>query len=46
MVPWCHAAAGLLIAGFSGGASLDMGSQYLLMSVAAVLIGISVTGAA
>lgn len=35
----------LLIAGFSGGASLDMGNEYLLMSVAVVVIGgTSVTG--
>src|SRR5450830_30608 len=29
----------LLIAGFSGGATLDMGNEYLLMSVAVVVIG-------
>ncbi|MFL9925029.1 ABC transporter permease [Herbaspirillum lusitanum] len=39
------ALAALLIAGFSGGASLDMGNEYLLMSVAVVVIGgTSVTG--
>ncbi len=30
---------GLLLAGFSGGASLDMGSEYLLASIAVVVIG-------
>ncbi|MCA1323050.1 ABC transporter permease [Herbaspirillum sp. alder98] len=41
----CAALCALLIAGFSGGASLDMGSEYLLMSVAVVVIGgTSVTG--
>jgi len=33
------AACSLLIAGYSGGASLDMGNEYLLMSVAVVVIG-------
>lgn len=33
------AGAAILIAGFSGGASLDMGNEYLLMSVAVVVIG-------
>jgi ribose transport system permease protein len=41
----CAALCALLIAGFSGGASLDMGNEYLLMSVAVVVIGgTSVTG--
>ena len=30
---------GLLLSGFSGGASLDMGSEYLLASIAVVVIG-------
>lgn len=33
------ASCGLLLAGFSGGASLDMGSEYLLGSIAVVVIG-------
>jgi ribose transport system permease protein len=31
--------AALLISGFSGGATLDMGNEYLLMSIAVVVIG-------
>jgi len=30
---------GALLAGFSGGASLDMGNEYLLASIAIVVIG-------
>lgn len=33
------ALAGILLAGFSGGASLDIGSQYQLASIAVVVIG-------
>lgn len=33
------ACAAILIAGFSGGATLDMGNEYLLMSIAVVVIG-------
>lgn len=33
------AIAGYLLASFSGGAALDMGSEYLLMSIAVVVIG-------
>lgn len=33
------ALAGVLLAGFSGGASLDMGSEYQLASIAVVVIG-------
>lgn len=33
------AAAAILISGFSGGATLDMGNEYLLMSIAVVVIG-------
>jgi ribose transport system permease protein len=42
----CYVASGLfaalaaiLISGFSGGATLDMGNEYLLMSIAVVVIG-------
>lgn len=33
------AAAGLLLAGFVGGATLDLGQDYLLMSIACVILG-------
>lgn len=33
------AIAGYLLASFSGGAALNMGSEYLLMSIAVVVIG-------
>ena len=33
------AACGFFLAGFSGGAALNMGEQYLLMSIAVVVIG-------
>jgi ribose transport system permease protein len=33
------AVCGYLLAGFSGGAALNMGSEYLLMSIAVVVIG-------
>lgn len=33
------ALAGILLAGFSGGASLDIGSQYQLASIAVVVVG-------
>ena len=35
----CSALAGALLAGFSGGASLNMGEEYLLNSIAVVVIG-------
>lgn len=38
------ALAGFLLAAFSGGAALNMGSEYLLMSVAVVVIGGSSIG--
>ena len=33
------AICGILLAGFSGGPSLDMGAEYLLGSIAVVVIG-------
>ena len=33
------AVCGFFLAGFSGGAALNMGEQYLLMSIAVVVIG-------
>ncbi len=35
----CAALAGTLLAGFSGGSSLNMGEEYLLASIAVVVIG-------
>jgi len=35
----CAALAGYLLASFSGGAALNMGAEYLLMSIAVVVIG-------
>ena len=36
---WGFAWAGAVFAGFSGGAALDMGTQFLLSSIAVVVIG-------
>lgn len=38
-VALCAALAGYLLASFSGGAALNMGAEYLLMSIAVVVIG-------
>jgi len=35
----CAGLAGLLLAGYSGSATLDMGNSYLLPSIAAVVVG-------
>ena len=35
----CAGVAGLLLAGYSGSATLDMGNSYLLPSIAAVVVG-------
>ncbi|MBO9412549.1 MULTISPECIES: ABC transporter permease [unclassified Ruegeria] len=35
----CAALAGFLLASFSGGANLNMGTEYMLMSIAVVVIG-------
>jgi ribose transport system permease protein len=35
----CASAAGMLLAGYSSGATLDMGDPYLMPSIAAVVIG-------
>ncbi|MEM7090268.1 MAG: ABC transporter permease [Pseudomonadota bacterium] len=40
----CAALAGFLLASFSGGANLNMGSEYMLMSIAVVVIGGSSIG--
>lgn len=41
----CASVAGILLAGYSSGATLDMGDPYLMPSIAAVVIGgASVTG--
>nr|WP_174839466.1 ABC transporter permease [Ruegeria lacuscaerulensis] len=40
----CAALAGFLLASFSGGANLNMGTEYMLMSIAVVVIGGSSIG--
>jgi len=40
----CAALTGFLLASFSGGANLNMGTEYMLMSIAVVVIGGSSIG--